>query len=166
MIVLEADNRFPLETGGVLLGRWVETQGAIVTQMIGPGPRAKHSRTSFEPDYEFQEAEIAKAHASLGLGYEYLGDWHSHPRGPLSPSGRDVRVLHKIASHPAARCETPIMCIISGGPDWAASAWRLVKGRCVETGVALISEEDEHRAPGNASRRVRLVGGPGDPFCD
>ena len=159
LMVLEANDRFPSETGGILLGRWVESQRAIVTQMIGPGPRAKHCRASYEPDYEFQESEIAKAHASADLGCEYLGDWHSHPRGPLSPSGTDVRVLQKIAGYPAARCKEPIMCIISGGPYWAASAWRLVSGRCLEIGVAAIPAEGEHAiTDALSSRKVRLVG--------
>lgn len=159
LMVLEANDRFPLETGGILLGRWVEAKRATITQMIGPGPRAKHCRASFEPDYEFQEAEIAKAHASADLGCEYLGDWHSHPRGPLSPSSTDMRVLHKIASYPAARCKDPTMCIISGGPYWAASAWRLVNGRCLEIGVAVIPADGAHATTDPlSSRKVRLVG--------
>jgi integrative and conjugative element protein (TIGR02256 family) len=159
LMVLEANDRFPSETGGILLGRWVEAERAIITQIIGPGPHAKHRRASFEPDYEFQEAEIAKAHASADLGCEYLGDWHSHPRGPLSPSSTDMRVLHKIASYPAARCKDPTMCIISGGPYWAASAWRLVDGRCLEIDVAVVPAEGAHATTDPlSSRKVRLVG--------
>lgn len=150
-ILREANDRFPCETGGILLGNQV-----TVKLMIGPGPLARHGRTTFEPDYQFQEAEIARAYASSDPSLEYLGDWHSHPRGSSHPSGKDVRVLERIARHPAARCKEPIMCIVSGGPCWAASAWRLVGGRCLEVGVAAIPKKGG-KASTKKSSLVRLV---------
>jgi len=140
-IVREANDRFPRETGGILLGRWVEPKQAVVTRMIGPGPRAKHGKATFEPDYEFQEAEIAKTYACSDLVFDYLGDWHSHPRGSSHPSQKDVRVLRKIAGHAPARCKDPIMCIVSGWPFWVASAWSLVDGHCLEIQIASIPDK-------------------------
>ena len=54
----EADDRAPLETGGVLLGiaaaanLWIEA-------VVGPGPGARHGRTWFIPDAAFQQDRIA-----------------------------------------------------------------------------------------------------------
>jgi len=124
--------------------------------MIGPGPRAKHGRATFEPDYDFQEDEIAKAYASSGENLEYLGDWHSHPDGSFHPSETDVRVLRKIAGHAAARCQNPVMFILSGGPQWAASAWRLENGRCIEIGVDSIPAEGRN-VRAKKPRRLRLI---------
>jgi integrative and conjugative element protein (TIGR02256 family) len=161
-IVLEANNRFPRETGGVLLGHWVEGRQAVVSHMIGPGPRAKHSYSTFEPDYQFQEAEIVKICGSVDAGCDYLGDWHSHPRGSPHPSARDVRVLQSIASYAAARCKDPVMCIVSGGPNWEASACQLVDGRCLEielatTPVGGTNRRDERSSSRTLFHRLRNI---------
>lgn len=131
-MVLEASNRLPRETGGILLGHWADGRQAVVTHVIGPGPLARHGYSTFEPDYQFQEAEIVRICASVDGGCDYLGDWHSHPRGSPHPSARDIRVLRTIAGYAAARCKHPVMCIVFGGPHWAASACQLVDGRCLD----------------------------------
>jgi integrative and conjugative element protein (TIGR02256 family) len=103
----------PLETGGVLLGYRGETGDAVVTHVIDGGPSAKRTRTTFEPDYEHQDREIAKAYKESGRRLSYLGDWHSHPPGGGSTlSGTDRRTLKMIARHRAARSTDPIMILV------------------------------------------------------
>lgn len=63
-IITEADGRFPRETGGVVLGRRDHPNEAVITQMVGPRPLAKHGRVTFEPDYEFQDTEISEFYES------------------------------------------------------------------------------------------------------
>ena len=139
-MLLEANRRFPRETGGVLLGHWLDGM-AMVDHMIGPGPLARHCPTTFEPDYQFQETEITKICASVDASCDYLGDWHSHPYGPPRPSPTDVQVLRGIAEYAAARCKRPVMCIVSGGPRWEVSACQLVNGRCRQIELATVSAE-------------------------
>src|SRR3989442_1461190 len=81
-MVVEARRRAPNETGGVLLGYWADAgRQVVITDAVGPGPQAAHRRTSFEPDHEFQEAEIRRLYRGSGRRLAYLGDWHTHPRG-------------------------------------------------------------------------------------
>lgn len=123
----EASQWAPFETGGVLLG--VTTPVDVwVEQCIGPGPNARHHEARFVPDHEYQEEAIADAYAASGRRLAYLGDWHSHPAGPLSLSSEDVSTFHRIARHPEARQRQPIMMIVAGGSSWTARVWRVGGG--------------------------------------
>lgn len=132
-MIAEANVRSPLETGGVLLGyRSSNGCDAVVTTVIGPGPKAKHSSHRFVPDYEFQEAEIARLYHRSPHELFYLGDWHTHPGGAAEMSARDKKALKRISTHTDARVPEPIMVILAGGPTWKNSAWcgSHARGRC------------------------------------
>ena len=57
----EAEDKFPDETGGILIGYWHSKAHVTIISMVGPGPNARHDRTGFEPDYDFHDAEVARA---------------------------------------------------------------------------------------------------------
>lgn len=104
----------PLETGGVLLGYRSGSGDVVVTEVIDAGPPAKRTRTTFEPDYAYQEREVADAYERSGRRCSYLGDWHSHPPGGgPTLSGTDRRTLKKIARHRAARNKDPVMILVT-----------------------------------------------------
>jgi integrative and conjugative element protein (TIGR02256 family) len=120
----EANIHFPLETGGVFMGYWSNDNDVVVTAMIGPGPSAKRGQHFFEPDHEWQLAQIASNYGRSG-GYDtYLGDWHSHPNsGSGQLSWVDTRVLRKLIKAPNSRTLKPIMAILHGSPEqWNFSA--------------------------------------------
>src|SRR3546814_3430816 len=50
-MVAEADRKFPLETGGILVGYFAENGDPVVCAAIGPGPHAIHWRKRFTPDH-------------------------------------------------------------------------------------------------------------------
>lgn len=124
-MVSDAAHWAPCETGGILLGYEADNGEAVVTGIIGPGPRARHGRFRFKPDAEYQQAELA-AHYALTDGREtYLGDWHTHPTGSAAPSLLDRRTLARIARTPSSRTTRPIMVILSGEDDaWIPGAIR------------------------------------------
>lgn len=112
-MIREADSTYPYETGGILLGR--HFPGLFhVTHMVGPGPGARHYKTSFIPDRDWQYEQIDALYGQLSGSLDYLGDWHTHPQGSLSPSETDLALLEAIAATPESRCPTPIMCILAG----------------------------------------------------
>ncbi len=128
-LVAEAAGRFPLETGGILLGRWENGGRAVLTDVIGPGSQAIHEPTSFDPDQVWQEAEVARVWRDRGGQVAYLGDWHSHPGGSLRPSWLDVSTARRIAAAPAARAPRPILLVLSLTASGSVQAKPFVLGR-------------------------------------
>ncbi|MDI2020029.1 Mov34/MPN/PAD-1 family protein [Paenarthrobacter nicotinovorans] len=133
-----AENYAPLETGGILLG-WRAPGNIHITHIIGPGPAAQHTKTSFTPDHDWQTEQIDRLYTDSGRRLAYLGDWHTHPKGSPIPSPQDLITLHTIAAHPQARCPQPLMLIL-GQPhtnQWAATA-HLYTGKRTPTSHNLI----------------------------
>jgi integrative and conjugative element protein (TIGR02256 family) len=88
-IVLEsATSDMGVETGGILLGRY-DSDGYVVSVAGGPGPDAVHER-----DYFLRDLRHAKSLAAYAWNTDmsqWIGDWHTHPDGPLIPSPADLR---------------------------------------------------------------------------
>ncbi len=119
----EASSRAPNESGGVLLGYWADPHQVVVTNAVGPGPRASHTRTHFRPDYAYQENEIARVYTASGFRLTYLGDWHSHPGGAPHMSAKDRQTLKRIASFEPARAPKALLAILAGLDTWELSIW-------------------------------------------
>jgi integrative and conjugative element protein (TIGR02256 family) len=120
----EAARAFPSETGGVLMGYQVEIE-TVVSDVIGPGPNAQHSRTAYMPDHEYQELEVARVYQESGRRTTYVGDWHTHPNGRLYLSRTDSTTLKSISAHSPARVRRPVMAIVAGKTgDWRIGAWQ------------------------------------------
>lgn len=130
VMAAEADEVFPLETGGVLLGYWAKQfTEVVITKVVGPGPRAEHRTDGFVPDPDFHEIVIAYWYEVSGGQFTYIGDWHSHPQSGPHLSGKDHRTLQAIAAYPDARAPVPLMGILSGGSPWALAVWQLTQWR-------------------------------------
>jgi len=125
-----ADEKFPLETGGMLLGYQADNGDAVVTAIIGPGPNARHRRYRFTPDPDYQQAQL-EAHFWKTDGREtYLGDWHTHPRGPCALTFMDKRTLHRIACTTSSGTTRPIMMVLAGsGEGWTLGGARYLSAR-------------------------------------
>lgn len=131
---VEANAKFPLETGGVFMGYWHSKKELIITAMIGPGPAATHECHTFEPDQAWQTERIADHYHASGRRETYLGDWHTHPgarHGILSRTDRSV--LRRIIDTPEARCPSPLMAIWAGDPEvgWQQYLWLATRQRCL-----------------------------------
>lgn len=122
---IEVTRTFPLESGGVLMGRRIGPNEWLVDHVIGPGPRATHQRYRFSPDLDWQHEQIAAwFHATNGQS-TYLGDWHSHPgarHGRLSYVDRAA--CRTILRSPASQCDRVLMAIVWGSPEgWDLDVW-------------------------------------------
>lgn len=137
-LAAEAIKRYPVETGGILLGRRSE-RSVLITEVVGPGPRARHERTWFEPDQEWQEVAVADAWLRSGGSVEYLGDWHSHPAGRLKPSRLDLTAAQTIASSHEARAQRPLMLIVGVAATGSTTAalFEFRNGRLVRRSLSL-----------------------------
>ncbi len=121
----EANSKFPLETGGILMGYWARPlREVVITIAIGPGPNALHEPTRFAPDHDFQCAQIGNVYCASSRTETYLGDWHAHPFGGRSLSRSDQRTLRRIAQTPTARLRNPLMLLLAGEPlSWEITIW-------------------------------------------
>jgi integrative and conjugative element protein (TIGR02256 family) len=114
----------------MLLGYEAHDGSAVVTQVIGPGPRARQKRFGFVPDGEYQQEKLEEHFFATEGRETYLGDWHTHPASDSAPSLVDRRTLARIALEPAARAPRPLMVILSGETgNWTVGAVRLVEAR-------------------------------------
>ena len=89
VITAEAQARSgPEETGGIVLGHDLGHQ-ILITAAGDPGPGAIHTPTRFRRDlaHAGKLADAAFAHDQS----VWVGEWHTHPRGPTRPSRYDLR---------------------------------------------------------------------------
>jgi integrative and conjugative element protein (TIGR02256 family) len=115
-ILEEALSKMPCETGGVLMGYWGSEGEAVVTAIIGPGPKAVHKLSSFVPDDAYHKQEISRHYQQSGQTETYLGDWHTHPFSKAYLSDPDKKTLRKIADFKHARLAKPLMMILGTQP--------------------------------------------------
>jgi integrative and conjugative element protein (TIGR02256 family) len=130
------------ETGGILLGYWMAPyEHAVITRIIGPGPRAIHSKSEFVPDSEWQERQVARIYEGSSRVVTYLGDWHDHVNHGPKPSPIDHLAAKSIADFEAARCPVPLMLILSckNSAIIAARVYRYVRGNLRRCRLILIS---------------------------
>lgn len=123
----EARRWWARETGGALLG-WREGTDVVVQRVLGPGPKAKHGFSHFEPDHEWQAQEGAKVYKESGRTIAFLGDWHTHPRGSAIPSPQDRKTMATIAEDKDFRAPHPLSAIVGRrrllrGRDFIIYAW-------------------------------------------
>ena len=124
-LYIEAKDKYPLETGGILMGYFGESGNIpVIMYASGPGPNAIHLRNYYRPDQEFDEAIIAAIHRKSGRQITYLGDWHTHPAPIDKLSYKDKKTLKKIAMYKNARVNMPLMLILSYDNQWAETVWQ------------------------------------------
>jgi integrative and conjugative element protein (TIGR02256 family) len=110
LIEYEACLRPRVESGGALFG-WEAGDDTVIACAYGPGPRARHRATTFEPHPATTDRLIDAVHHATEGRYRYLGSWHSHPNGSARPSGTDVATTAAVADEPEVRLPSPVLII-------------------------------------------------------
>src|SRR6266540_765253 len=105
------------ETGGILLG---SDDGTVieVRQAGGPGPHADRRASGFRRDLAHAQ-ELALA-AWAADGSVWVGEWHTHPRGPARPSATDLATYGGFLTDPTLgfRRFCAIIVTPAKGDDW------------------------------------------------
>ncbi len=103
----------PLETGGILVGRYTPDRDcANIVAASGPPRDSQQGPTWFIRGTRHLQRWLSlrwKKHQE-----HYLGEWHYHPSSRSSPSGQDREQLRKIAKNKKTRCPEPLLVIIGG----------------------------------------------------
>lgn len=104
------------ETGGILLGHEHPARIAITTAG-DPGPEAQHAPTHFRRD--LAHARHLADHAHRVQGAVWIGEWHTHPRGPNGPSPRDMATYRSFLVDPELEFAVVVALIVSPRPSSA-----------------------------------------------
>lgn len=100
------------ETGGIIIGYYTDTDNvAVVTNITGPPPDSQSGRTWFKRGVQGLKKVL---HDSWRQDEFYIGEWHFHPLGSVSPSGQDYKQMNEIAASKKYHCPEPVMIIIAG----------------------------------------------------
>lgn len=98
----ECDRHNVDETGGRLIGTYRERDGGLeieVSGIIGPGPNARRSPTSFFQDGDYQE-QVFRSVEQRHPDIEHLGNWHTHHvNGYPTLSGGDKETYARTVNH-------------------------------------------------------------------
>ena len=118
---------FPQEVAGVLVGRYVGGDLAEIVSVTGPTTDSTHGLTACERG----SAGLTELLERLwDEGLYYLGEWHTHPAAPPTPSDTDTETMRGFARDPAVRCPEPILLIlggVAGAEIWSASMFGTVE---------------------------------------
>lgn len=112
-------NSLPSETGGILLGTIDVARRQICVVELVPAPEDSHgSLAGFERGVKNLKAVLHDAHRKTAGQVEYVGEWHSHPRGvrPI-PSETDVKQLIWLGAERVAE-DLPAIMMIVGDDDY------------------------------------------------
>lgn len=128
-LCLESNHKSPLETGGLLIGYCSkDKEDVVLTNIVGPGPKAEHGRDHYIPDYDYHRLEAARFYDESNGLLTYLGDWHSHPNGSFNLSWRDKRALKNICLKSQIYINNPCMLLLYGlVTDWHVAIWSIYK---------------------------------------
>lgn len=146
-----ADGR---ETGGALFGFDAGIYGpTLITHASGPGPKAVRKRDFFSRDLDYTKTAAGAAYADCCS--RWIGEWHTHPDGPPTPSSRDLASYLIHLEDPSLGFETFLsLIVIPDDAKWNGAtvlAWEV--GR-VEMWVRAIDLTPDAEAHEEALRRA------------
>lgn len=127
--VVSADGR---ETGGILLGFDADESGeALALEAGGPGPNAERRADFFQRDLAHAQQLADDAYGRRCS--RWIGEWHTHPRGFLTPSRKDLRTYRSFLSDPELHFANFIALIVSArDDDWkelVITGWTIERRR-------------------------------------
>ncbi|MBN9389705.1 MAG: Mov34/MPN/PAD-1 family protein [Chloroflexi bacterium] len=101
-----------LETGGILVGIWLDQDTCYLVGATGSGPQAEHAQYSFAVDTDYANNELNRIRQSFP-GSDYVGEWHKHPATLERPSQGDLMTARQLLADPdyPIRLINPIMTV-------------------------------------------------------
>ncbi|WNV74443.1 Mov34/MPN/PAD-1 family protein [Geodermatophilus sp. DSM 44513] len=124
------------ETGGIILGHQYADGRLTVTIAGDPGPAAVRTRDSFRRDPSHAQA-LADAAWSNDRSV-WLGEWHTHPRGPVHPSPIDLATYLSLLRDPALTFRAFLaLIVIPVAPEPTIFPWVITEGEGVCVTMAI-----------------------------
>ncbi|OZC01285.1 ThiF family adenylyltransferase [Rubricoccus marinus] len=108
-----------VETGGALFGDWDSVRRVVWIDRAGPPPLDSIEAVDrFTCGVEGLAAETERLATASHGAVGFIGTWHTHPRHPPEPSGRDLASLADVFSRPE-RLPRVFTMLIVGSPHTA-----------------------------------------------
>ncbi|NIJ46583.1 integrative and conjugative element protein (TIGR02256 family) [Wenyingzhuangia heitensis] len=116
----ETKFHYPKEFGGVFIG-YKSDLHFIITDILIPD-QYKNGQTIFIREPGTLNERLSEIHKMTNGEIEYLGEWHSHPNGPTTPSSTDINAMEIISKDKNINIDKPLLMIaevnnISFGKD-------------------------------------------------
>ncbi|MCK9170526.1 MAG: Mov34/MPN/PAD-1 family protein [Treponema sp.] len=103
------EEQFPRETGGVLVGSYVEkTKEVFITEIVDAPEDSESTPSTFVLGTKGISKEVEVISDKTGKHLMYLGTWHSHPTGG-TPSNIDHQTAQRLSD---IRGLEPTVCLI------------------------------------------------------
>lgn len=103
------------ETGGVLIGRYVENGAVALVEMASRPPGDSSAGLDWFERGRNGLGELLREQWNQPQRRYYVGEWHFHPTGRADASPQDRRQMAEIAQDPNYHCERPLLVIVSPG---------------------------------------------------
>ena len=103
-----------LETGGRLVGHYPSGDTVTVSHVMGPAADSVLGEETFDTGVEGVEEWLREHEAN---GSSYVGEWHSHPHEPPTPSAKDQGVMDEIANDEDYGNPNPLLFVMGGDED-------------------------------------------------
>ncbi|WP_431235916.1 Mov34/MPN/PAD-1 family protein [Mycolicibacterium psychrotolerans] len=113
-----------LETGGILLGPDM-ADTIFISRAGDPGPRAHRTERSFQRDLAHAQS-LADA-AWEEDGHQWIGEWHTHPSGEMTPSALDLHSYFQHLHDPELHLDRFVAIIVGLTPHGAVPAAWLIE---------------------------------------
>jgi len=97
-IMAEGERMSPKETGGILLGHFLDTGHWVVIEVLLPGPDSHFQEYSFTYDDKYINYTAKGISAQYELCLQVLGMWHRHPGSMDVFSGMDGKANSSFAA--------------------------------------------------------------------
>ncbi len=122
--------KLPNETGGVLLGSFdLERKIIYLVDTVPSPPDSKEWPTLYIRGSEGLAAEVRRVSETTGGMLQYVGEWHSHPRGvPPLPSSDDCTVFAWLTDL-MDRDGFPAVMMIAADRENIVFVGRMVRGK-------------------------------------
>jgi hypothetical protein len=104
------------ETGGILIGGYIDPEAVLIIGASGPGPLAEHHDAEYALDVGYAQ-DILNEYTTRYPNVDYVGEWHRHPGTFDRPSGGDWETAARILQDPSYRVDALInpIVILPGG---------------------------------------------------
>lgn len=108
------------EAGGQLFG-YIDGNTVVVKVATGPYKRDKRSRNTYESCPISAQESID---SQLNAGFEYLGEWHTHPEENPQASGFDIKAINSIFVKSKLRTNGLLLAIAGNNPkNFIVNTW-------------------------------------------